>query len=96
MNRQKINRICGIVPVVMSLAALCIVMVVITTGWERNLTDEGTAAHTFQLLIVAQMPFVLAFLATANWKRLMEVLRPFSLQVLTIGLALGSVTYFKL
>src|SRR5438552_274619 len=61
MNRQKINHISAIVPIVMSSLALLTVLAVITTGWERNLKDEGAAAHIFQILVVAQIPFTLAF-----------------------------------
>ena len=67
MNRQKINRISAIMPVILSLLALLDVMFVVITGWERHLKDEGAAAHIFQLLIVAQTPFMLAYFATANW-----------------------------
>ena len=96
MNRQKINRVSAIIPVCMSLAALLVVLIVVSTGWERNLSDEGAAAHIFQLLIVAQIPFVLAFLVTADWQRLMQVARPLVLQILSVGIAVGSVAYFKL
>lgn len=96
MTRRKINRISAIAPIVMSLLAVLIVLIAVTTGWERNLTDEGAAAHLFQILIVAQLPFILAFLVTADWKRLIQVARPLALQALCIGLAFCSVAYFKL
>ncbi len=96
MDRQKINRISGIIPVVMSLVALLVVLIVVFTGWERNLTDEGTAAHIFQLLIVLQAPIILLFLATADWKHFMQVARPLAFQVLAIGLAFVPVAFFKL
>ena len=96
MNRQKINRVSAMTPVGMSLAALLIVLTVVFTGWERNLSDEGAAAHIFQFLIVAQIPFILAFLATADWQRFMQVARPLAIQILSVGIAVGSVAYFKL
>jgi hypothetical protein len=96
MSRQKINRVSAIAPVGTSLVALLIVLSAVSAGWERNLSDEGAAAHIFQLLIVAQIPFVLAFLVTANWKRMMQVARPLALQILSIGIAVGSVAYFRL
>jgi protein involved in sex pheromone biosynthesis len=43
-----------------------------------------------------QVPFILAFLATENWERIGQAMRSLSLQGLTIGLALGSVAFFKL
>ncbi len=96
MDRQKINRISGLLPIVMSLLALLIVLIVVSTGWERNLKDEGTAAHLFQVLIVAQVPLIVVFLASADWKHFLRAARPLIFQVLTLGLALGSVAFFKL
>ena len=86
----------AIIPVVMSLIALLDVLIVVSTGWERKLTDEGAAAHIFQLLIAAQAPFILTFLVTADWRRLMPVVRPLAFQILTISLAIGSVAIFRL
>jgi hypothetical protein len=96
MNRQKINNLSAVIPVVMSTLALLTVLTVIITGWERHTKDEGAAAHIFQILIAAQLPFVLAFLVTANWKRGLLVARPLAFQFLAIGLALGSVALFRL
>jgi len=71
MNDQRINKVSAIAPVVMSLLALAMVLVVVTTGWQRDVKDEGTAAHLFQLLIVMQVPFILTFVTTgklgADW-----------------------------
>jgi hypothetical protein len=97
MNRQKINRISAIMPVILSLLALLDVMFVVTTGWERHLKDEGAAAHIFQLLIVAQTPFLLAYFATANWSdRVVSIARPLVVQLLAVGVAFGSVAFFRL
>ena len=96
MTRQKINRISAVAPVVMSLLALGVVLVVVVTGWERGLKDEGAGAHIFQLLVLLQTPFILAFLATANWGRLMSVARPATTQIAALGLAIGSVAFFRL
>jgi hypothetical protein len=96
MDRQKINRISGIVPVVMSLLAFAVVLVVVTTGWERHLKDEGIAAHIFQLLIVGQVPFILTFLATANWHQWRRLTGPIALQLVAIVVAFAPVAFFKL
>jgi hypothetical protein len=48
-------------PVAMSLAALATVLIhIILFGTARE-ADEGTAAHIFQLLLVAQLPIVIFF-----------------------------------
>jgi hypothetical protein len=97
MNREKINRISALVPVILSLLAFLDVMIVVTTGWERHLKDEGAAAHVFQLLIVAQAPFILAYFATANWgDRVVSIARPLAVQLLAIGAAFGIVAFFRL
>lgn len=96
MSRHKIHLLGTITPFIMSTLAFLIVLAVVTTGWERNLKDEGVAAHLFQILIVAQLPFIIAFLVTANWERRVAAARPLLFQFLAISVAIGSVAIFKL
>jgi len=96
MNRQKINRISGIVPIVLSLMALGLLIVAVLTGWEKGYADEGAVAHIFQLLIVAEVPFILVFVATAEWKRIARVAGVLALQAAALTLALIPVALFKL
>ena len=96
MTRQQLNRLSGVTPIVMSLLAFAIVAAAVATGFEKGEKDEGAAAHVFQLLIVAQAPFILAFLATAEWDRLVRVARWLALQVAALVLAFAPVAYFRL
>ena len=96
MLRQKINRISAIAPLVMSALAFILVLIAVATGWEASSTDEGAAAHIFHLLIVLQLPFVVAFLITADWKRIMQVAAILGFQVVAIALAFAPVHFFKL
>jgi hypothetical protein len=96
MPRKKINRINAIVPCVMSLSAFVLVLVAVATGWDNGLKDEGSAAHIFHLLIALQIPFALAFLVTADWKRFMRVAGIVSLQAASVVLAFSPVAFFKL
>ena len=48
-------------PVAMSLGALATVVVFIALHGTAPQTDEGAAAHVWQLLMVAQAPIVLFF-----------------------------------
>jgi hypothetical protein len=48
-------------PLAMSLAALATVLIHIVLFGTMREADEGTAAHIFQLLIVAQLPIVVFF-----------------------------------
>jgi hypothetical protein len=96
MSRQKINRISAIAPVVMSVLAFAIVLLAVSTGWGMVPGDEGAAAHIFQILIVLQMPLILAFLATADWRKWRWVTGRMVLQAAAIVLAFSPVAYFKL
>lgn len=93
---QRMNCLSATAPTVMSLLALADVLMVVITGWERHLKDEGAAAHIFQLLIVGQLPFIALFLVTANWRQAAALVRPMAFQVGALVLALGSVAFFKL
>jgi hypothetical protein len=96
MDRQKMNRIGGVVPIALSLMALGVLIVALLTGWERGYADEGAAAHIFQLLIVAEVPFILIFVATADWTRVARVVVTLALQAAALVLAFAPVAYFKL
>jgi hypothetical protein len=96
MPRQKINGISAIAPFVMSLSAFILVLVAVATGWDKGINDEGSAAHIFHLLIALQIPFILAFLVTADWKPFMRVAGLVSLQAAAVALAFGPVALFKL
>ena len=62
MNEPTIRQPAVFLPLVMSLVALAMVLVHFAIYGIVVESDEGTAAHIFQLLMVAQIPF-LAFLA---------------------------------
>jgi hypothetical protein len=48
-------------PVVLSLAALCLVLFHVALFGAAREADEGTAAHLWQLLMAAQLPIVAFF-----------------------------------
>jgi hypothetical protein len=70
--------------IVLSLIALVAVLSGSTQPFQP---DEGSAAHVFQLSIVAQLFMILVFAATADWKRPWRSARPLALQAVTLGLA---------
>jgi hypothetical protein len=96
MRRETINRISAIVPIVMSTLAFLLALAAGVAGWDKGAADEGALAHAFQLLIVAQVPFCLAFLGTANWHRLPIVARTAILQTAAGLAAFAPVAYFNL
>ena len=96
MNRHNINLVSATVCIVLSFQAFLVALLVVTTGWDRHLADEGPAAHIFQLLIACQLPFLCAFLASADWSRLRTILRPAMLEAGALALAFGTVAWFRL
>jgi hypothetical protein len=96
MNRQKINRISWTVPVVMSLLAFLLVIAALATGNAKSGGDEGAAAHIFQLLIVLQAPFLLAFVVTADWRHWQGSAGRMVLLLGALVIAFAPVALFKL
>ena len=92
MNGPQINRVSGRVIVILALNALLLVLFGYT---QRPLPDEGTLAHLFQLIIVALVPLILLFLATANWNRPLRSVRPLALPAATLVLAFGALYYLE-
>ncbi len=95
MNRQKINTICAAVPLILSLMA-CVWVLGNVAGGVRSGGGEGIGFKVFWLLILAQAPFALGYLATADWNRQPRIAKSIVLQVAALVLAFGPVAYFKL
>jgi hypothetical protein len=96
MNRRTLNRIAWIVPLVFSGLAFAVVLLAVATGWDKGDPDEGPPAHIFQLLILAEAPFILLYLFTAEWRAVRQTARPLIFQAAGLILALGSVAFFHL
>ena len=92
MHRQEINRVSGRVVIVLSLTALLAVL----SGYAQPpQPDEGAAAHIFQLSIVALLPMILLFLATADWKQPWRSARPLSFPAAALVLAFGALYFLE-
>lgn len=75
----------------MSLLSLALVIEGLAQfGLHHREADEGWQAHLFQLLMVLQVPIVLLFAATANWKQATRALLVLGLQGAAWGAALGA------
>ncbi len=79
----------------MSALAFALVIIAVTTGWQTKQPDEGMAARLFQLLIFTQPLVILAFLATANWKRPTRVAGWVTPHAIAAALALGTLFPFE-
>ncbi|HMC31539.1 MAG TPA: hypothetical protein VKL99_11955 [Candidatus Angelobacter sp.] len=92
MTGQKINGLSGKVLIALSLIALLAVL----SGYFQPLQpDEGTAAHIFQLSIVALVPMTVLFLATADWKQPWRSARPLAFSTAALVLAFGALYYLE-
>jgi len=62
VNTAMLRRPSAFAPLVMSFAALLVVVVHIAAHGAAREPDEGAAAHVWQLLMAGQLPFVVFFL----------------------------------
>jgi hypothetical protein len=83
-------------PLLMSTAALAIVLIHLALAGTIREIDEGTAAHLFQLLIAAQAPCIACFAVIWLRRRPRPAMRVLALQMLAIAVALAPVFYFHL
>ena len=84
------------VPVVMSLAALAIVLGHIAMFGAAREVDEGTAAHLWQLLMAGQVPVVAFFAVKWVPRTPRQALPILALQAVAGLTALAPVYYFNL
>lgn len=99
---ELLTRPTALVPLAMSLAALALVLGAIaiygvpgTPGVPPE-TDEGTAAHLFQILIAGQLPIILFFATKWLPRSPRAALEVLAMQALAGIAALFPVFYFGL
>ena len=92
MRVEQINRASSKVLIVLSLTALFAVL----SGYAQPpQPDEGTAAHIFQLSIVALVPLIILFLATADWRLPLRSARLLAVPAGALVLAFGALYYLE-
>jgi hypothetical protein len=96
MHTNPFTRFSAVAPLVMSLAALALVIGRIALVGTARQVDEGAVAHLFQLLIVCQVPIVVFF--AIKWLRRIpkQALAVLVLQALAVAVACAPVAYFNL
>lgn len=92
MRTQQINRISSRVLIVLPFIAF---LTVLTGFTQPPQQDEGARAHIFQLSIVAFVPVLLLFLATADWKQPLRSARPLAVPAAALILAFGALYYLE-
>ena len=83
-------------PVAMSFAALAIVLGHVAMFGVAREADEGTAAHIFQLLMIAQVPIVAFFAVKWLPRAPRQALRILAMQVGAALAALAPVFFLNL
>ena len=83
-------------PLAMSLAAFALALGCVAFYGAIPGADEGTAAHLFQILIVAQVPVVAFFAAKWLTRAPRSSLPILALQTVAVLVALAPVYYFHL
>ena len=86
------NRISNGVLIALSLTAL---LAVLSGYTQPPQPDEGTAAHVFQLSVLALLPTLLLFLATADWREPLRSTRPLAFPGAASVLAFGALYYLE-
>lgn len=92
MRAQQINRVSGKVIIVLSVTAL---LAVLSGYTQPPQPDEDAAAHIFQLSIVALVPMILLFLATADWRRPSRSARPLTFPAAALAVAFAALYYLE-
>jgi hypothetical protein len=92
MRVEQINRASRKVLILLSLTALLAVL----SGYAQPpQADEGTAAHIFQQSIVALVPMIILFLATADWRLPLRSARPLAVPAGALVLAFEALYYLE-
>jgi membrane protease YdiL (CAAX protease family) len=89
---RRANEVSVKVIVFLSIIAL---LAVLSGYLQPRQTDEGAAAHIFQLCILALVPLISIFLATVDRKQPLEIARRLSIPVSAFVLAFGALYYLE-
>ncbi len=92
MRGEQLNRVSGKVMLGLSVLTL---LTVVSGYFQAPQPDEGTAAHIFQLSIVALVPTILLFLATADWKEPLRSARTLTVPAVALVLAFSALYYLE-
>ena len=93
---RTISRIAGVLPLILSAASFSLIIFSVTTGWELGGSDEGAAAHIFQLMMSAQLPLIAIFLFTADWRDRRLVVLTLLVQAAAIAAVIATGLYFRI
>jgi len=92
MHNVQVNRFSATSMIVFSVSAL---LMVATGYFQAPLPDEGTAAHIFQLSILALVAALFAFVVTADWTQPLRRLRTLAFPFVTVTVAFAALYYLE-
>ena len=93
---RRISDVVGVALVGLSLAALALVVIFgLAMPPQPPPQDEGTPARIFQLIIVSLVPVGLLYLATADWRRPWQSVRPLVVSAVITILAFAALYYLE-
>jgi len=88
----QINRVTVRVMMVLSLISL---LTVLSGYLQQPQSDEGAAAHIFQLSMVALLLAIVVFFATADWTEPRRSMRPLIFPSVAVTLAFAALYYLE-
>jgi hypothetical protein len=89
--RAMVSKPIALLPLAMSVAALAVVLLHVARFGVAREPDEGAAAHIWQLLMLAQLPFIAFFAIKWLAKAPKQALAVLALQALAVLAALAPV-----
>lgn len=89
---QALNRISGRIILGLSLLAL---LMVLSGYFQAPQSDEGSAAHIFQIAILLLVPVGIVFAITVDRKRPWQSLRSLALPAIALAIAFGGLYYLE-
>ena len=92
MEKTRINALSAKALMILSAIAL---VTVLTGYFQAPQADEGTAAHIFQLAVVAVLPVSLVFFATADWNNFRRSARPLIVTGACLVIAFSALYYLE-
>ena len=94
INGSLLMQPSALIPLLMSLTALSLVIIHAAIYGIAHEADEGTLAHIFQILMVAQLPVVVYFAIKWLQKNPKQSLLVLALQAATWLAAIAAVLWF--
>jgi hypothetical protein len=95
MNSDRLNIVSFRIIFVLSVIALLTVFSGYTQPRHPAPTDEGAAAHIFQIAIVLVVPALLLFVFTADWKQPSRSALRLAVPGLTLGAAFTALYFLE-